>query len=112
MESGRNSKVHSRGGGSENRLDARSALRIVGLCGLVGVLVDLDHLISLIVWRYVNSGITEGRIWHTPLFLIACAGICYLVSRIGGLHFKLVLGGVIMITTLVIVFSPWVVWGI
>lgn len=96
----------------ENRLDARSALRIICWCGIVGVLVDLDHLISLFIWRYINSGITEGRIWHTPVLIISCIGICYLGSRVRGLHSKLVLGGVIMTTTLLLVFSPWVVWGI
>jgi len=96
----------------ENRLDARGALRIVGLCGLVGVLVDIDHFVSLVVWRYVDSGITEGRIWHTPVFIMACGLICYLVSRLGGLHAKLVLTGVITATVVVLIMSPLVTWGL
>jgi len=96
----------------ENYLGSRSALRIVWWCGLVGVLVDLDHLISLLLWEYISPAISEGRIWHTPLFILSCIGICYLGSRVRGLHHKLVLGGAMIMTILVLAFSPWVVWGI
>ena len=96
----------------ETHLDVRGALRIILWCGIAGVLVDFDHLISLFIWRYINPSITEGRIWHTPLFILSCIGICYLGSRLGGLHTKLVLIGIIVVTALVLVFSPWVIWGI
>ena len=96
----------------ETNLETRSALRIIWWCGLAGVLVDLDHFISLFAWRYINQSISEGRIWHTPLFILSCIGICYLGSRIPGLHAKLVLGGIVVATVLVLIFSPGVVWSI
>lgn len=91
-------------------MEKRVALYIFGICGLVGVLVDLDHIISLLLWRYVNSEFTEGRIWHTPLFILSCFGICYLVSHLPRLYSKLVLIGVILVTIFVLIFSPEVVW--
>jgi len=96
----------------ETHLDARSTLRIICWCGIAGILVDFDHFISLLIWRYVNSGISEGRIWHTPLFILSCIGICYLVSRLRGLHNKLVLVGILVATVLVLIYSPWVIWGV
>jgi len=98
----------------EFHLEARSALRIVGICGIVGVLVDLDHAIALLLWRYWNPAVTEGRIWHTPLFIAACVGICCLGTRIGRLHHRFVLIGaaVTVVTVLVLVYSPLVIWGL
>ena len=93
-------------------METRSALRIVWWCGLASVLVDFDHAISLLLGQYVNQSISEGRIWHTPFFILSCIGICCLGSRLGGLHNKLVLGGIMLATILVLVFSPWVIWGI
>jgi len=95
-----------------NIMETRSALRIIGLCGLAGILVDLDHAISLFLWQYVNQGISEGRIWHTPLLIISCIGICYLGPRIPGLYSKLVLVSILMATILVLIFSPGVIWRI
>ena len=93
-------------------MEKRTAFYIFGWCGLASLLVDFDHIISLLLWRYVNPTITEGRIWHTPLFILSCLVICYLGTHLRGLYFKLVLIVVVMLTILVLVFSPEVVWGI
>ena len=97
---------------AERLMEGHTALLTFGLCGLVGVSVDVDHLISILLWRYFFPGITEGRIWHTPLFIISCLVICCICARPRGLHYKLVLMGalVITITVLVLVLSPLTVW--
>lgn len=94
-----------------DRLEKSTALRIFGICGIAGVLVDLDHAISLLLWWYHNPEVSEGRIWHTPLLIISCIGVCYLVSHLPGLHGKLVLISIATATMLVLLFSPWVVWS-
>jgi len=93
-------------------MEAGGALRIFGLCGLAGVLVDLDHVISLLAWRYIDPKVSEGRIWHTPLLILSCIAICYLGAHIRGLYPKLVLIGVLVVTGLVLRFSSLVVWRI
>lgn len=92
-------------------MDARASLRIFWISGLTGVLVDVDHGVALILWRWVNPSISEGRLWHTPLFVASSIIAGYLVSHIGGLYSKLVLTLLLVITALVICFSPWVVWS-
>jgi hypothetical protein len=91
-------------------MEAATALLIFGLCGLASVLVDADHFLSILLWKTVAPHITEGRILHTPIFILACVGVCYLVSRTTGLHSKLVLGAVITVTLTVLIYSPLVVW--
>jgi len=98
--------------GIKGFVETSSSLRVFWVCGLAGILVDLDHLISLFLWRYINNQINEGRIWHTPLFILTCSLICYLLSSVRGLHAKLVLAGIVAVTTLVLVYSPWVIWRI
>jgi len=91
-------------------MEGSRALRIFGICGLASVLVDLDHLIAIILWRFWFPQITEGRIWHTPLFILVGSAICYMVSYHGGLRARLVLVGIIVITVLILIYSPLVVW--
>jgi len=93
-------------------MEARTALRIFGICGIISVLVDLDHFISLFIWQYINPQITSGRIWHAPLLIISCCFICYLVSYLRGFYSKLVLGIIILITVMTLVFGPFVTWGL
>lgn len=92
-------------------VETRRALCVFGLCGLASVLVDVDHVIALFLWKTGLPGITEGRILHTPVFIMACIGICCMVSRLRGLYSKLVLGAVLLTTILVLTLSPQVVWG-
>ena len=93
-------------------LETSRALRIFWVCGLVGVLVDFDHVISLLLWKMLGLQITNGRLWHAPLFVLSSIAICYLVSHFRGFYSKLVLVGVIVITGVVLAFSPFVTWGL
>lgn len=90
-------------------LETRSALRLFGLCGLTGVLVDIDHIIAILLWKSFIPGITEGRIFHTSLFIVCCLAICYLGAYFARLYFKLVL--VLLVTIAVLTLSPLVVWS-
>ena len=93
-------------------METRLALRVFWACGLAGVLVDLDHFIAWVLGYYWLPSVNQGRIWHAPLFILVGVVICYMVSRITGLYPKLVLIGVAVTTVLVIVWSPWVTWGL
>ena len=62
-----------------------SALLIGILCGVCAVLVDVDHLASLVL-----DGRTS-RMWHTPLLTVSLCVAGYCIARIGGLLVKLVL---------------------
>ena len=96
---------------STQLVEIRRALFIFGLCGLVGVLVDVDHAIAIILWRHIWPEIVEGRIWHTPLLVIVSCLICYLGTYYRGLYPKLVLMGLGVVAFLVLLFSPLVVWS-
>lgn len=87
------------------------ALSAFCLCGTLGVLVDLDHFASVALWRYVDSTIVEGRIFHTPLLIASCLLVCGMGAHPSRLHPKLVLMSIFMFaaTTLVLVYSPLVV---
>jgi uncharacterized membrane protein len=62
-------------------------LWVIGICGLVGVLVDIDHPIA-----YWVTGKTT-RADHIPLAIISCLILCGVSACIGGLYCKLVLRG-------------------
>jgi len=108
---GRDMASNPRRGSIRRLVDDHPALLTFGLCGLAGVLVDVDHFISPVLWRYWFPQITEGRLWHTPLFILTSLVICYLLSRLPGLHSKLVLGGVVVMTIAVLIWSPYTVWS-
>ncbi len=63
-------------------------LWVIGLCGMVGVLVDLDHLIAY----YWLTGL-GGRFLHTPLLIVSGAVLLGCCAYITGLLVRLVLGG-------------------
>ena len=89
-------------------IETHSPLYIIGICGFAGVLVDLDHIIQYIAQnQYIQS-----RLWHSPLFVISCLAICYMGTHIRGLYFRMVLILVAIITVLVLVYSPHVIWGL
>ena len=98
----------------EFHMETSGALRIFGLCGLVGVFVDIDHAAALLLWRYWNQEISNGRLWHAPLFALSGIVICCLCARLGRLHYKFFLIGAVVavITALVLIYSPWVTWGL
>jgi len=58
------------------------------LCGVISVLVDLDHIIA----HYWLTGL-DGRFLHTPLLIISCGILFSCCAYIGGLLIWLVLGG-------------------
>lgn len=62
-------------------------LWVILLCGLVGVLVDIDHLIS-----YYLIPRQRGRFLHTPLLIISCVALLGCSAYLGGLLIKMVLG--------------------
>jgi hypothetical protein len=93
-------------------MEGRTTLYILGVCGLASVLVDLDHAVSLIWWRFFDSTLTEGRICHAPLFTLASLAFCGMVPFTRGLYNKLVLIGAIVVTILLLIYSPYVFWGI
>jgi hypothetical protein len=55
---------------------------LVGIyCGVVGVLVDFDHIIAFILKR----DNTDAKILHTPLFIITGIVFIGIIAYIGGL---------------------------
>ncbi len=68
-----------------HRLEVRRALYVIVTCGLVGVLVDIDHPLSVIL------DIGNGRFLHTPLLVVSCLVLCCTGACIGGLLIKAVL---------------------
>lgn len=73
-------------------MGAVSALYIFGICGLVSVLLDLDHFIALVIWKYRNPKFANGRCLHTPILIIVSLLICIGVAYIGRLHLESLLG--------------------
>ena len=62
-------------------------LLVILLCGLAGVLVDLDHPIA----HYLLPKLHE-RFLHTPILIICGLGLLYLCTYLGGLLLEVVLG--------------------
>ncbi len=93
-------------------MEASGALLIFGLCGLVSVLVDIDHGLAIWLWRYVSPRFTHGRLWHTPVFLISGLIFFSLVAHLGGLYHRylLIAATVLIMTGTVLVFSPHARW--
>jgi hypothetical protein len=60
-------------------------LRVIGICGLVGVLVDIDHPISYWFTGY------DSRAAHIPLAIICFIMLCSIGAYCGRLYFKMVL---------------------
>ena len=61
-------------------------LWVILLCGLVGVLVDIDHFIA----HYWLTDL-DARFLHTPLLIISCAVLCCCGACIAGLLIRMVL---------------------
>jgi hypothetical protein len=72
-------------------VDAVIALHPFWFCGMVGVLVDFDHVIQMLWFKEMLI----GRFLHTPIFIMcgivlccACAyigrlGVQYLLTKVG-----------------------------
>ena len=62
-------------------------LYVIGLCGLVGMAVDVvDHPLA-----YYFPEVFDGRFLHTPLLVMALLVVFYYCARGGGLLIGLVL---------------------
>ena len=61
-------------------------LWVILLCGLVGILVDLDHFIA-------HYWLTEldARFFHTPLLIVSCVILGSCSAYIAGLYLRMVL---------------------
>lgn len=60
-------------------------LYIIGVCGLAGILVDIDHPLAYML------KIPDGRFLHIPFLAGAMCIILYCGARAGGLLIKMVL---------------------
>ena len=76
-----------------NNMETSIAFFVFGLCGVVSVLVDIDHLLALLIWKYWNPTFWNGRCLHSPILAIACLVIIGCCAYWGGLHIRLVLMG-------------------
>ena len=61
-------------------------LWVILLCGLAGVLVDLDHFIA----HYWITTL-DARFLHTPLLIVSCVVFCGCCACIAGLFIRMVL---------------------
>ena len=66
----------------------RTSLLIIGICGISGVLVDIDHFIS-----YYFIPEWSGRFLHTPILFTCCVVLCGLITYLGGLLLGSILTG-------------------
>ncbi len=63
-------------------------LWVILLCGVLGVLVDIDHPIA----HYLIPE-WSGRFLHAPLLIISGVVLCGCCAYCAGLYIRLVLGG-------------------
>lgn len=73
-------------------METNVALFIFGVCGLISVLVDGDHFLALLIWRYWKPTFWNGRFLHTPILAGAGVIVFGCCAYWGGLHIGLVLG--------------------
>jgi len=64
----------------------RTTLLVFGVCGIAGVLVDVDYVI---LYYFVPEW--SRRFLHTPLLITASIVICCLGTYLGGLYIRVVL---------------------
>lgn len=63
-----------------------TSLHVFWLCGVAGVLVDIDHPIAYYLLQEASR-----RFLHTPILIVSCIVLCCLGTYLGGLFVKLVL---------------------
>ncbi len=75
-------------------MDAGRTFRVICYCGIIGVLVDIDHVIAWAV-HYISNGETvlSSRFLHTPLLIGAGTLILIMLSYYSGLYIKYLLKG-------------------
>jgi len=75
----------------EHHLETRRTLRIICLCGICGVLLDIDHIIAFLYYYPLPTEHLNLRIFHTPVLIITCLAILGTCAYLGRLYIKLVL---------------------
>jgi hypothetical protein len=76
------------GTGKESFSHGRFALFIFGICGIAGVLIDIDHPLSMLLWL---MGVEQAghrinpRFLHLPIFIIVGLVFVCVVSCAGRL---------------------------
>lgn len=63
-------------------------LRVILLCGILGVLIDIDHPIAYYWLRNLRL-----RFLHTPILIVGCAIFCIACTCAGRLLYKTLLKG-------------------
>ncbi len=67
-----------------NSVKVRGALYVSIMCGVAGVLPDIDHVISY--WIHPLS--ESRRIYHDAILVVCCIVLCSLIAYCGGLYIK------------------------
>ena len=75
----------------EHPVETRRTLRIICLCGLAGILLDIDHIIAFIYYYPLPTENLNLRIFHTPVIVIVSVIILSTCAYLAGLYIKLVL---------------------
>lgn len=68
-------------------MESHSALCVIGICGLVGISLDIDHLIAFLL----GWSLKDYRWLHMPVFIVCCVCLCFVSAYLGRLFVKLVL---------------------
>ena len=77
----------------ETGMGTITALLIFGICGFVGILLDIDHLFALLIWRYWKPTFNNGRFLHKYYLITACLIFLGVGTYLGGLYMGQILGG-------------------
>jgi len=83
---------HNKQQGMGFSMDASRTFRIICYCGIIGVLVDIDHIIVWAIW-YISQGETiySTRFLHTPTLIGSGIVLCGCCAYIGRLYLKYIL---------------------
>lgn len=68
-------------------MELRHALLVGLMCGLVGVLVDLDHIVAY----YAGYPAGSGRVFHEHILIASGIMLCGLIAYLAGLLGKAIL---------------------
>lgn len=63
----------------------KSSFRYFWICGIIGILIDTDHVIAHIF------SISNSRFAHPYIMLVVCIMLCFVCAYLGRLYFKFIL---------------------
>ena len=72
-------------------MEARSALLTFGVCGLVGVSIDIDHIIYYILSYYNPEISLNARFLHIPIILATGCAFLGVGAYFGRLYIRHIL---------------------